>query len=237
MRPAGPGDGLRRRHQPVCREQARGRGQISGRAGQDLDEPLHPVHALRPLLRRSLRHAGNGRDRPRRGHGDHHLSGAGAVFGVAGQSRRHLPGRRADLKTLCVRSTALGTGQDAVGRRHGRRWLRDPGRYPRPRGDAHPAARQRGRERGVDFRQDPPRRRRPAHAAARPALYQGERQASRRLMAGSVCRDRGQGRRHPRHADRRHRRRSRRRRRHVRDEGTAGQMRLDQSRGAGRRGF
>ena len=39
---------------PLCREQARGRGQISRRAGQDLDEPLHPVHALRPLLRRSL---------------------------------------------------------------------------------------------------------------------------------------------------------------------------------------
>ena len=33
------------------REQARGRGQISRRAGQDLDEPLHPVHPLRPLLR------------------------------------------------------------------------------------------------------------------------------------------------------------------------------------------
>ena len=48
---------------------------------------------------------------------------------------------------------------------------RDPRRYARARGDAHPAARQRGRERGVDFRQDAPRRRRLAHAAARPALY------------------------------------------------------------------
>ena len=76
VRPAGPGDGLRRRHLALCREQARGRGQISRRAGQDLDEPLHPVHALRPLLRRSLRRAGNGRDRPRRGHGDHDLSGS-----------------------------------------------------------------------------------------------------------------------------------------------------------------
>ena len=54
VRPAGPGDGLWRRYQPLRREQARGRGQISRRAGQDLDEPLHPVHALRPLLRRSL---------------------------------------------------------------------------------------------------------------------------------------------------------------------------------------
>ena len=46
MRSAGPGDGLWRRYQPLCRKQARGRGQISRRAGQDLDEPLHPVHAL-----------------------------------------------------------------------------------------------------------------------------------------------------------------------------------------------
>jgi len=42
---------LRRRHLALRREQARGRRQISGRAGQDLDEPLHPVHALRPFLR------------------------------------------------------------------------------------------------------------------------------------------------------------------------------------------
>ena len=63
----------------LCREQARGRGQVSRRAGQDLDEPLHPVHALRPLLRRSLRRAGDGRDRPRRGHGDHHLSRESAL--------------------------------------------------------------------------------------------------------------------------------------------------------------
>ena len=45
------------------------------------------------------------------------------------------------------------------------RRLGDPGRYPRPRGDAHPAARQRGGERGMDLRQDAPRRRRPAHAS------------------------------------------------------------------------
>ena len=50
MRSAGPVHGLWRRLQPLPREQARGRGQISRRAGQDLDEPLHPVHALRALL-------------------------------------------------------------------------------------------------------------------------------------------------------------------------------------------
>ena len=60
---------------------------------------------------------------------------------------------------------------DALGSRH-------PRRHPRPRGDAHPAAHQRGRERGVDFRQDAPRRRRPAHAAARSALCARERPAA-----------------------------------------------------------
>ena len=235
VRSAGPGDGLRRRHLALCREQARGRGQISRRAGQDLDEPLHPVHALRPLLRRSLRRAGNGRDRPRRGHGDHDLSGIGADLGIAGQSRRYLPGRRADLKTLCVRGAAVGARQDPVGRRDGWRRLGDPRRYPRPRGDADPAAHQRGRERGMDFRQDPPHRRRPAHAAARPALYPRERPAPRRVVAGGVCGDRRQGRPHRRQADRRRRRRSRRGRGDVRAEGTAGEMRLRQSGGAGRR--
>ena len=60
--------------------------------------------------------------------------------------------------------------EDAIGRRHGRARLGDPHRHARPRGHAHPAAHQRRRERGVDLRQDPPRRRRPAHAAARSAL-------------------------------------------------------------------
>ena len=51
MRPAGPGDGLRRRRQPLPGEQARGRGQVYRPAGQDDHEPLHPLHALRPLRR------------------------------------------------------------------------------------------------------------------------------------------------------------------------------------------
>ena len=141
------------------------------------------------------------------------------TLGAAGQSRRHLPGGRADLETLRVRGAALGARQDPVDRRDGRRGLGDPGRYPRPRGDAGPAARQRGRERGVDFRQDPPHRRRPAHAAARPPLYPRERQAARGLVARSLRRDRRQGQPHRRQADRRHRRRSRRGRGDVRAEG------------------
>ena len=73
------------------------------------------------------------------------------------------------------------------------RRLGDPRRHPRPRGDAHPAAHQRGGERGVDFRQDPPRRRRPAHAAARPALYPGERRAARGVVERGVRGDRREG--------------------------------------------
>ena len=111
-----------------------------------------------------------GADRPRRGHGDHHLSRTGDDVGAAGQRGRSLPGRRADLQALRLRGAAVGADEDRDHRRDGCARLGDPRRHPRPRGDAHPAARQRGRERGVDFRQDPPRGRRPAHAAARPAL-------------------------------------------------------------------
>ena len=76
--------------------------------------------------------------------------------------------------------------QDRIGRRDGRARLGDPHRHPRPRGDAHPAARQRRRERGVDFRQDPPRGRRAAHAAARPALHPRGRPAAPGHLAGGV---------------------------------------------------
>ena len=51
--------------------------------------------------------------------------------------------------------------QDRERRRDGRARLGDPRRRARARGDAHPAAHQRGDQRGVDLRQDPPRRRRP----------------------------------------------------------------------------
>ena len=59
------------------REQARGRGQIYRPAGQDDHEPLHPLHALRPLHHRSGRHFRARPDRPRRGCRDHHLSRTG----------------------------------------------------------------------------------------------------------------------------------------------------------------
>ena len=43
---------LWRRFLALSREQARGRGQIYRPAGQDVDEPLHPMHALRALRNR-----------------------------------------------------------------------------------------------------------------------------------------------------------------------------------------
>src|SRR5262249_27935188 len=54
-----------------------------------------------------------------------------------------------------------------VDRRGGRARSGDPDRSRRARGEAHPAARERGCERGVDLRQDPPCGRRFAHPAPR----------------------------------------------------------------------
>ena len=112
MRPAGPGHGLRRRQQPLPGEQARGRGQVRRRAGQDHHDALHPLHALRPLHDRSRGRAGARRHRPRRGHGDHDLSRAGDDLGAAGQRGRSLPGRRAHQQALCLRGAAVGAVQD-----------------------------------------------------------------------------------------------------------------------------
>ncbi len=180
MRPAGPGDGLRRGFLALRREQARGRGQVHRRARQDLDEPLHPVHPLRALRHRGRGRARTRRDRPRRGHGDHLLSRERADLRASGQRRRSLPGRRADLEADRVPRPPVGIRQDRIGRRDGRARLGDPGRLARSRGGAHPSARQRRDQRGVDLRQDPPHRRRPQDPAARPALCAGRRQAEGR---------------------------------------------------------
>ena len=219
MRPAGPGHGLWRRFQPLQREQARGRGQVCGRPRQDHHEPLHPLHALRPVHDRGRRRAGARRHRPRRGHGDHDLSRAGHDLRAAGQRGRSLPGRRAHLQALCLRRAAVGVEQDRVDRRHGRGRLRHPHRYPRARGHAHPAARQRRRERGMDFRQDPPCGRRTAHPAPRPALHSRERAVASGLLARRLRRHRRQGQRYGCQAHRRHRRRSRRGRGNLRAQG------------------
>ena len=86
-------------------------------------------------------------------------------------------------KPLRLPGAAVGTDQDRIDRRDGRGRLGDPRRLARPRGDAHPAARQRSGERGVDFRQDALHLGRPALAAPRPALCQA-RTAGWRPRAG-----------------------------------------------------
>ncbi len=96
-------------------------------------------------------------------------------------------------KPYAFAAASLGAQQDAVGRRDGRARFRHPHRHPRPRGDAHPAAAQRRRERGMDFRQDPPRRGRLAHAAARSALYPRARPPAAGDLEGSLRAHRRQG--------------------------------------------
>ena len=105
------------------------------------DEPLHPLHALHPLRDRGRRRRRPRRHRPRRGHGDHDLSRDRDALRAAGQRHRPLPGRRARPQALRLQRAAVGAHEDRVGRRHGRGRLGDPRRRPRPRGDAHPAAR------------------------------------------------------------------------------------------------
>ena len=105
---------------------------------------------------------------------------------AAGQRRRPLPGRRAPAQAAILQLPLLGARRDGDGRRHGRGRLGHPRGLARPRGHAHRAARERGHQRGVDLRQDPPRRRRPARAASRPALPARERPPPPGLLGRGV---------------------------------------------------
>ncbi len=95
----------------------------------------------------------------------------GAELRIVRQHHRSLPGRGADLEALCLRRAALGAAQDRVRRcaRRGRQQY--PHRCPWRAGVARAAAPERGRQRGVDLRQDPLRPRWALPQAARPALY------------------------------------------------------------------
>ena len=119
MRSAGSDHGLWLRCRPLRRQQARGGGQISRAADRNLYDPLHPLHALHPLHDRGCRRRGAWRHRPRRGHGDHHLSRARHDVGALRQHSRSLPGRRAHLQALRLHGAALGADQDPVDRCHG----------------------------------------------------------------------------------------------------------------------
>ena len=124
----------------------------------------------------------------------------------------------------------MGISKNAFGRCDGRHRLGHPHRHARARRDAHPAARQRRHQRGMDFRQDPPHRRWFENAAPRPPLRARERQAARRVMGGGVCRHRRQGEGRQAGNNRRDRRRSRHGRRNVRAARPDGQAWLAQSR-------
>ncbi len=112
MRSAGSGHGLRRRFLALCRKQTRGRGQIYRAAGAHLDEPLHPLHPLRALYGGGRRHRRHGRDRARRGYGNHDLSRDRDALRAARQCRRSVSGRRALAKALFLQGAVLGTRQD-----------------------------------------------------------------------------------------------------------------------------
>ena len=155
VRPAGPGDGLRLRPQPLStRTSARCR-QGAGAAGQDVDEPLHPVHALRPLRHRSGRRA---------------RSWAPPAAARTWKSRpivehalaTELSGNVVDLcpvgaltsKPYAFKARPWELKKTEIGRRDGRAGLQHPRRHPRRAGDARAAAAERRRQRGVDLRQD-----------------------------------------------------------------------------------
>ncbi len=84
---------------------------IGAHPGEDRDDALHPLHALHPLRHRGCRRARARRHRPRRGHGDHHLSRNRHALRAARQCGRSLPGRRAYLQALCVRGAGHGGAQ------------------------------------------------------------------------------------------------------------------------------
>ena len=134
---------------------------------------------------------GRRRDRhavPRRGQPDHDLSRAHGVERARRQPRRRLPGRRAAAEAANVRAAAVGASPRAGDRRHGRGRLQHPPRRPPAPGDAHPSAHQRGRERGVDQRQDAPPRRRAGPQPPRPAVGAREGQAARGELEGGAAR-------------------------------------------------
>ncbi len=208
MRPAGSGDGLwPRRLPPLQREQARRRRQVYGPAGCDHHDPLHRLHPLRALRHRSGGRARPGRHRPRRGCRDHHLSGKSLRQRTVRQCGGPVPGGCADLQALCLQRPALGVEEDRKRGRDGRAGRQHPRRHPRAAGDAGAAAPQRGRERGVDFRQGAPCLRRADAPAAGPALCAGQRQAQARDLERGLLGHCRQGARNHARQDGRHCRR------------------------------
>ena len=154
------------------------------------------------------------------------------TLGALGQHHRPLPGRRADLEALRLRRAAVGAAQDRDRSTCSTRSAANIRVDARgARGDARAAAPQRGRQRGVDLRQD----------AASPSTACSASGSTGPMCArdGKLRRgDLGRGvRRHRRSAaarrrrnDRGHRRRSRRCRVDGRAQGPDGGARLAEPR-------
>ena len=145
-----------------------------------IDDPLHPVHPLRPLRRGGRRGARDRHALSRRGHADHRLSRArGEERAFAATSSICARSARCCQQAVQLRGAAVGAAQGARDRRHGRGRHQHPHRRPPAPGDAHPAADQRGGERGMGARQDAPPCRRAGPQPARPAVGARGRQAAR----------------------------------------------------------
>ena len=236
VRPAGPGDGLRVRRHPLPREQARRRGQVYRPARRDQDEPLHPLHALHPLRRpRSPACRSSARSAAARTWRSRPISSTAMRSELQGNvvdlcpvgALVHKP-QNYNMRPWELTKTESVDVMDAVGSA-----IRVDA--ARPRGDAHPAADQRGDQRGVDLRQDAPGRRTACalQRLDRPYLRDGG-----RLRAGDLGRgvrdDRRAAARARRQAHRRHRRRSRRGRGDVRAEAPDAEPRARRTSIAGR---
>ena len=181
VRPAGPGHGLWRRHaRATPRTSARSRRSISARwSRRSMTRCIQCTRCVRFITEVA-------------GVPDIGAIGRGEDMEITTYLEQamtsELPGNVIDLcpvgaltsKPYAFNARPWELTKTEIDRRDGRARLGDPRRRARPRGDAHPAARQRGRQRGVDLRQDPLRRRRPAHAAPRPALRPRERHACAR---------------------------------------------------------
>ena len=123
-----------------------------------------------------------GEDQP-----DHVLSRADGDQRAGRQPGRRVSGRSAAAEAAIVRAAAVGASPRAGDRRDGRGRIEHPPRRPPAAGDAHPPAHQRGRERGVDFRQDAPPCRCAGAQPARPAVGAGEGQAAGGELAGRAA--------------------------------------------------
>ena len=162
VRPAGPGDGLRLRPLALStRTSARCTDKDLGPLVKTVDEPLHPLHALHPLhhrgrrRRRSSARPAAARRWRSRTYVEHALTTelSGNIIDLCPVGALTSKPYAFDARSWELRKTEVGRRAGCGRRQH-------PHRRARRRGDAHPAAPQRGRERGVDRRQDALRHRR-----------------------------------------------------------------------------